>query len=448
MMEPLPDAFRNMVNREFPEHASEILDGYDQPPPVSIRLNGAKLSGSPLLPAVPWCANGFYLNNRPLFTSDPWWHAGSYYVQEASSMVLGAVVSELLKQHAVNYALDLCAAPGGKSTHLLSVLAPETVLVSNEMNAPRNRILAENLIKWGVGAPVLTRWDASGFGTALPAFFDLIVVDAPCSGEGLFRKQPDFRQAWNEGLAGACATMQHDILCDIWPSLAPGGILVYSTCTLNRMENEGSVRFLRDVHGAEPLSLPMDKAWGALPDDMGGYRFIPGITVGEGFYIAAVQKPNDSAGRPSQSRAKTHLASAGVHEPSGYERITFRDSVWAVKPPAMDLLRWIPERQLVMPGVELEDERKNPAHASVIWQHYQPDMPDVVLDHAQALEYLKHQALRIDAPNGLVTLSFNGKLLGRGKSVPGRINNLYPAAWKVQTLGMKPEFSLSDLITE
>lgn len=273
--------------------------------PVSIRLNPSKpFASRPEERAVPWCASGFYLEERPAFTFDPLFHAGCYYVQEASSMF----VEQALRQYggdAPVAMLDLCAAPGGKSTHFRSLLPEGSLLVANEVVRNRSQILAENLTKWGHPDVVVASSDPSEF-APLEAFFDLILTDVPCSGEGMFRKDPVAVSEWSPENVEICWQRQRRIISDIWPCLKPGGVLVYSTCTYNTKENEENIRWIRDEFGAEVLPLDVPEAWNVTGNLLPGehfpvYRFLPSRTKGEGFFLAVLRKPAAVSQSPGAS---------------------------------------------------------------------------------------------------------------------------------------------------
>ena len=259
--------------------------------PVSIRPNTAKYSMEVDGEPIPWTSSGWYLKNRPTFTFDPLFHAGCYYVQEASSMFVEKVLREYVKEPVVM--LDLCAAPGGKSTLCRSVLPGGSLLVANEVMRNRSQILAENLIKWGHPEVVVTNNDPSDF-TALTHLFDVILTDVPCSGEGMFRKDQVAVDEWSLENVDVCWKRQRRILSDIWPSLKPGGLLVYSTCTFNREEDEDNVAWIARELGAEILPVPTDESWSITGNltgmDFPVYRFLPHRTRGEGFFLAVLRK--------------------------------------------------------------------------------------------------------------------------------------------------------------
>ncbi len=279
---PIPDSERN-----------DFIAALHTPAPVSFRINEAKAKIATQADPIPWVSNGYYLEKRPRFTSDPAFHAGAYYPQEASSMFLSHILKVLNLNRAPLKALDLCAAPGGKSTILRTDLHPDSYLVANEVIKSRVPLLEENLIKWGKTGFSVTSADPFDF-SALPDFFDLMVVDAPCSGEGLFRKLENAIEQWSPKAVEMCASRQKRILKDVWPSLRPGGYLIYSTCTYNRKENEENLNWLNSKCGAEsfPIDLQgMDCIQEIEYQGMYGYRFMPHRTKGEGFFVAVVRKP-------------------------------------------------------------------------------------------------------------------------------------------------------------
>jgi 16S rRNA C967 or C1407 C5-methylase (RsmB/RsmF family)/NOL1/NOP2/fmu family ribosome biogenesis protein len=326
------DFFANRMQRQLGrEEAARFLQSLCEPAPVSIRLHPLKpytARGNP----VPWHSNGIYLDERPVFTLDPAFHAGAYYVQEASSMLTGHVVEQLAERMSIRTVLDACASPGGKTTLLASAL-PGSFIVANEVIRSRLPSLTENVMKWGTGNIAVTASETGRF-SALPTFFDVILADVPCSGEGLFRKQSEWQREWTEENARHCTLRQRRILMELWPALRPGGFLVYSTCTFNPEENELNLKWLRsqtgagaesgaetgidegadyDSHsysapdnrvgindlagshqGVESIPLEMPDGWGVseiTTDGITGYACYPHRVEGEGFFIAVIRKP-------------------------------------------------------------------------------------------------------------------------------------------------------------
>jgi 16S rRNA C967 or C1407 C5-methylase (RsmB/RsmF family) len=290
----LPDDFIIRTKRWLGEEYARLEKALQEDEtPVSIRFNPAKQTTSEFkCEKIKWCETGYYLSERPSFTFDPLFHAGCYYVQEASSMFLEQVVKQYITTPVV--CLDLCAAPGGKSTHLSSLLPEKSLLVSNEVIHSRANILKENLIKWGAPHTVVTCNDPKEIGR-LTHLFDVIVADLPCSGEGMFRKDQHSRNEWSVANVRLCAARQRRIIHDVWDSLKPGGLLVYSTCTFNREENEDNIRYLIKTLSAEVLPVSIEKDWDichAIDASFPFYRFYPHKIMGEGFCLAVLRKPD------------------------------------------------------------------------------------------------------------------------------------------------------------
>lgn len=282
-----PDAFVSQLREDLgPGRAEAVLAGLSSEPEVSVRVNPFKTSlqvlrehfGAIASDPVAWAPDeGFYLSGRPSFTFDPWFHAGAYYVQEASSMYVGALFDKAvaaLGRSTGLHVLDLCAAPGGKTTQLLSRLDASSLLVANEIVPSRATVLAENVARWGRSYVAVTSSDPSAF-AALKGFFELAVVDAPCSGEGMFRKDLRAREEWSPDAVKLCAGRQRRIVSDMWHALCPGGFMIYSTCTFNRFENEDNVAWICSELGAEALEMR---------------HFYPGEDRGEGFFAALLRK--------------------------------------------------------------------------------------------------------------------------------------------------------------
>ncbi len=408
------------------EVAEALFEGLSDEPSVSIRLNPWKsamtngvrphLLHSPFQP-VPWCPDAYYLSERPNFTADPLLHAGVYYVQEAGSMYLAEMLCQFMPKDKALVALDLCAAPGGKSTLLRSLLPEGSLLVSNEPMPKRAQVLAENITKWGHPACVVTRNYPADFAPFVNQF-DLLVTDVPCSGEGMFRKDEGAILDWSLENVETCWRRQRDILSDIWSTLKPGGLLIYSTCTFNRFEDEDNVAWIASHLGAEILA---DR------------HFLPGRDRGEGFYIAALRKESDSSfAKETEERLQTAFTGEAV------VRVTTKDAV-TLYPEAHAVLMQRMQRSLhclVCGVVEKEKGVKDwvPSHQyamSLAYEH--GTYPEYELTREEAIAYLRREALRIDAPKGYVLVTYQGVPLGFVKSVGGRANNLYPQEWRIRT---------------
>lgn len=413
----LPSEFISLMQRQLGmEEAGKLFEAIETTEPsVSIRLNPAKWKEADACEAVegmlangsftpvPWCKHGFYLNRRPQFTADPMLHCGTYYVQEASSMFLWHVLQQYLGDNPVN-ALDLCAAPGGKSTLLLSALPEGSHLIANEPIRQRAMILRENIMKWGHSDVMVTCNYARHF-QSLGSVFNLIVCDAPCSGEGMFRKDAGTIDEWSLGNVQACQKRQREIISDIWPTLADGGIFIYSTCTYNHFEDEDNAVWIAEEFDAERLPLCDAPEWG-LTDG----HFFPHKARGEGFYIAAFRK---------------------------------RGTVSNIKHNKRKLQKQL---HILLDGVEpgtVVDKRKGtiePSHSSAlaIATERQGEVcyPSAELTREQALCYLRCEAIILPpgTPRGYVLVKYRSHPLGFVKNIGNRANNLYPNEWRIRNI--------------
>ena len=372
------------------ERYNRFVGAFDEEAPTSIRVN-PRIVGDGCFDGekqVPWCSEGYYLNDRPQFTFDPLLHAGCYYVQEASSMFVTHVLRTVDSNHTSQFALDLCAAPGGKSTALRSVLPDDCVLISNEPMGNRAQILLENVTKWGGPNHIVTNNYPRDFRKA-KLKFDLILCDVPCSGEGMFRKDPNAISEWSAQNVEKCWQLQREIVADAWECLNPGGLLIYSTCTYNTKENEENIRWILDTYDAQVLDIPVDPSWNITGSLLEGfnepvYRFIPGITRGEGLFVCALRK-------------------AGSLEPKPFNA-----------------------KKLALKVLDAEFEKSDVC---------------VDVDYATALKYLRGEALVLpaDTPRGIVTITYQGQPLGPAKNIGNRANNLYPKAWRIKSTHLPSE---------
>lgn len=399
---------------------ARLRDGMEQPPSVSVRLNMAKpacsdVIGNLMAGQVEWCAEGRYLSQRPNFTLDPLLHAGAYYVQESSSMFVCHALRQLVNEPVLM--LDLCAAPGGKSTAARSVLPEGSVLVSNETVAKRAQILNENVWKWGNPAVMVTCNRPTDFQSS-PMMFDIVLADVPCSGEGMMRKDPTARSQWSPRLVDECARLQREIVADIWPCLREGGLLIYSTCTFNTQENEDNLRFIAEELGADGVRLNISDDWGitpALKGSLPAYRFLPGLTKGEGLFMAVVRK----RGNP-----------ASATQPSG----KLRTPMERVSPSRLRVLSFGPAPSITKGGTTLPHHSSALAIGAATTTIYN----NVEIDRDTAISYLARESIRLPqgSPRGIVRLTFKGLPIGYAKNIGQRANNLYPQEWRIRNTGL------------
>lgn len=442
--------------------------------PVSIRINPFKAGGRDVTAelsdvAVPWCpATGRYLKERPNFTFDPLLHAGAYYVQEAGSMFVDLVVRSLIKQPVVM--LDLCAAPGGKSTALRSALPEGSLLFSNEPMRQRAQVLSENLQKFGHEDIIVTNNYPRDY-RKCHVMFDAILADVPCSGEGMFRKDDGARQEWSVQNVDNCWHLQREIVSDIWDSLRPGGLLIYSTCTFNAHEDEDNVEWIARELGAELVSLPALPEWNITPAVTGQapvYRFMPGVSRSEGLFLAVLRKSGGTdagvctepgSDRPSASKKKkkagkdrnakpqnTPSVPVPLDTPADYTLRTLGDTFVAI--PA----RWADtfdtanaSLRVLHAGVGIGTPKGKdiiPAHSLALSRRLASDaFPHVEVGYTQAIDYLRKEsvALPADTPRGFVVLTYHGVALGFEKNIGNRANNLYPQEWRIKSTHVPEE---------
>lgn len=420
MMIQLPKDFIHTTKELMGEARFErYLQSFEEQAPVSIRLNPMKMQGGECQAEgavpVPWCRHAYYLAQRPNFTFDPLFHAGCYYVQEAASMFLDEVLKTLLRplpemegsnytqeqilstplprREGLGVSLDLCAAPGGKSTLLRAALPADSVLYSNEPMQKRASILLENVTKWGYPNHYVTNLYPKDYRKSKMKF-DLILCDVPCSGEGMFRKDEATIKEWSVQNVEKCWQLQREIVSDAWTCLNDGGILIYSTCTFNTKENEENVRWMMDELGAEVVPIEIKPEWNITGSLLPGfnepvYRFIPGITRSEGLFMCVLRKGGE--------RSK-------------------RDDVRG----KMDRLKTMTSDF-----------------------NFQPSAVKVELSYAQALSYLRREALVLppDTPLGIVDVCFMGHPLGQMKNIGNRANNLYPKEWRIKTTHVPQDYA-------
>lgn len=423
--------------------------------PVSIRLNKHKGVNAPLTgEQIPWCDTGYYLPQRLTFTFDPLFHAGGYYVQEASSMFLEQAVKTCISQPVK--CLDLCAAPGGKSTHLLDLLPEGSLLISNEVIRNRSQVLAENIMKWGQPNVIVSNDDPQKLGQ-LTHYFDLIVTDVPCSGEGMFRKDEDSRQEWSVANVTLCASRQRRIIHDIWGSLKPGGFLIYSTCTYNTEENEENMQYIAEQLGAEIVPLPLPDKWnvtGSLKGDIPVCRFLPHKTKGEGFFLAVLRKAADTTS-PIKLKSKNTKEKKKEVIPQSIQNwlknpadfhFNLHNNIVEAFPTRYkaDYLFLTEKLKIVSAGVKVGESKGKdliPHPALAFNEALSPsafNRTDVSWE--DAIRFLRKEAITIEpnAEKGYHLITYKNHPLGFVKHLGNRSNNLYPAEWRIRT-GYTPE---------
>jgi 16S rRNA C967 or C1407 C5-methylase (RsmB/RsmF family)/NOL1/NOP2/fmu family ribosome biogenesis protein len=435
-----PDAFTERMKTLLPDDYEAFIKSLDGYSPTSVRMNATKPTGKFADEEnISWCNTGKYLNERPSFTFDPIFHAGSYYVQEASSMFLEEVWKQLNLGSQPLKVLDLCAAPGGKSTHLLSLMSAESLLVTNELIPNRNKILQQNIIKWGYANCIITQNKPEDF-AGFENYFDVILIDAPCSGEGLFRKDKDAIGEWSEKNVATCAVRQKDIVTHAAACLKPGGHLIYSTCTYEPVENDENIAWMQQL-GLQSLSLDLSKYPGVTKTQY-GCQFYPHRIKGEGFYIAALQKEGTAHAYPSApvNNKKLPLLSPALQgylrQPEAFTELKKNDFIFAMPLWMMNDFTILEKRLYIRNAGILAGSIKGtdflPAHDLALSNHIRKDIPSVELSEEEAITYLRCETPKINSElRGWCLATYQGLNLGWMKLMPGRLNNYFPKDWRI-----------------
>ena len=439
----LHEGFIEQLRGLLPDEWEALADAItSSEPSVAVRVNEARGVQVPAVASrVPWCGQGFYLADRPAFTFDTDWHAGRYYVQDASSMFIAHVIDHFV-DGPVRY-LDLCAAPGGKTTAAVQALPTCSLVVANEIVPPRARVLADNVIRWGNPRCVVTSNAPANLGK-FEGFFDVIATDVPCSGEGMMRKDDEAVAQWSPALVEQCAQRQREILADVWPALRPGGLLIYSTCTYNHQENEEIAEFIVNELGATSLEVPIEASWNihpAIGSDCHCYRFMPHRVDGEGLFMAVFRRAGDAPRQDIRIKEKNAKKAGGI------------DKNWLLSPNEFmidqqgDLMIAVPldiQREIIAlramlnvihAGVELATVmgRKTVPHPALAMSTARAAgaFPVCQVDYQTALRYLRGESVTVDGPRGYVLVAHEGAVLGFANNLGNRANNLYPKPQRI-----------------
>lgn len=429
---------------------------------VSIRFNPQKTTTAdgrvaslpatrhlPLAFPVPWSSQGYYLSSRPSFTFDPLFHAGAYYVQEASSMFLEQALRQTVDLSMPLRVLDLCAAPGGKSTLLQSLISQESLLVSNDVIKSRAAILEENITKWGAANVVVTNNDPAHF-ARLENYFDVLIIDAPCSGSGLFRRDATTIEEWSENNVQLCCQRQQRIIADVLPALKQDGVLIYSTCSYSAEEDEAILDWLTDTYDAVTLELCLQNEWNivhTLSPETGahGYRFYPDKLKGEGLFIAALRKKNGgsfvfpkSVKSSPVKPGKAEVAAITNWLQEDVNAVLFKqqDNIIALPPglekeiSVLQSALYIKKAGIKIGKLAAKDVIPDHQLAMSTWAHER--IPRFALSKDEALQYLRKEDIQLAAQQkGWALVSYEGLQLGWIKLLPNRINNYYPKEWRI-----------------
>jgi len=442
-----PEEFIKRISAQEYINTEALLGALGEPSPVSIRINQSKWKRLPAeSEPVPWCGNGYYLGSRPSYTLDPLFHSGCYYPQEASGMFLEQVFLQTAGPLENIRVLDLCGAPGGKSTLISDLIGSDNLLVANDVIRSRASILAETITKWGSGNTIVTNSDPAVFGR-LPGYFDIILVDAPCSGEGMFRTEIAISE-WSSENTSLCAERQKRILMDIWPCLKENGILIYSTCTFNPGENEENIRWLTGRNQAECIRMDLKSFKGITEIDyqgIYGYGFYPDKLRGEGFFISAIRKKgiagyiNTGNNRIQELRpAKSDLEVANRWTDFTGDRILkWGDEIIGIPCDLEEYTCLYKNLKVVKAGTRISVRKHDddiPSHELALSVRLKKDSfpgQEIILD--AAISFLRRDNFNVtDIPKGWNILTYNGINLGLIKNLGNRVNNYFPVEWRIR----------------
>lgn len=441
----LPEKFLQRMAIQLQNELPVFEEALQQPAPVSIRVNAEKIFASLPYEKVPWCDSAYYLKNRPAFIFDPLWHAGAYYVQEASSMLIATAFKQLFPQPEKLNVLDLCAAPGGKSTLLLSLLPNDSLLVANEVIASRNSLLRENITRWGKANIVVTQNDPRDF-QKVHQFFDCILIDAPCSGEGLFRKEPEAVNEWNEANLQLCEARQQRIVEEVLPALKPNGYIIYSTCTYNPKENEQQVASFVKKYQLKTVTIQFKESWGVVEDEAFGLHCLPHKVKGEGFFMAVMQKTSEDDTQTFKVKNKLNILSEKerssldtlLHEAEQYEWIDFQEKKYFFPMKKINdfniLLQSLHVKMFGVCGVQIKNHNLIPQPELAFATAFKKSSyPCLELTQENALKFLRKDVFEIENyVQGWAVVTFKNIPLGFVKINGSRINNYYAVNFRIR----------------
>ena len=447
------DFVRTMEQSLGVEECARLLAALDEPATVSIRFNPYKVAERPEGNPVPWNRYGFYLDERPVFTLDPLMHGGMYYVQEASSMFVEELYRQAFGDREDVRVLDLCAAPGGKTTLYSTLVGVGGMVLANEPIRNRAMVLSDNVKRWGIGNVAVTCNDPSQIG-AYEHCFDLLAIDAPCSGEGMFRKNEEARREWSASNVDMCAARQRRIIADAWPALKPGGVLIYSTCTFNPTEDEGMVEWINQNFDCEPIEIDIPSDWGIVRSEVAGincFHFYPHAVRGEGFFAAVLRKGDGKVKTKSPKARKSpfgeldkksiNLLQEWVEQP---EYVRFmqvgEDTMYGYYRSQYPLIRNLAEGlNMIYSGVcmgQIYGKNLKPDHALALFHELNRANCNVAeMEREDVLNYLRKQEFNLAAlSEGLNLMCYEGVPVGWSKRIGNRSNTLLPNVFRIVNL--------------
>ena len=445
----LPADFESQMQADLGDEFFDFQQALAQAPPVSIRRNNKKNNFQNTdTEQVKWCSDGFYLPQRPIFTLDPALHAGAYYVQEAASMFVAEAVRQTVDLTSPRAVLDFCAAPGGKTTLLGNLLSDDSLLVANEVIKSRVEVLKENVTKFGNFNTIISHHEVEDF-EKLVGFFDLVLIDAPCSGEGLFRKDADAMQEWSPDAVQHCAARQRRILAEASHLVKKNGVLAYSTCTYNATENENNIAWLLQQADFEEITLHIPTDWNIVKKKY-GYQFYPHRTRGEGFFLAALRKKDGDEEfifpKNLSFSSLQKLATRQAEQVSRFLENPLQFSFF-VKPNEEIVIlatsqiknlqfidSFLRRKSLGVTVGSFKGQDFVPTHDLALSQAVRKNLPAVELDKRQALLFLKKEEIVLpsDAPRGWLLARYEGLNLGWLKNLGNRSNNYLPKEYRIR----------------
>ncbi|MEP6648110.1 MAG: hypothetical protein ABJC12_13555 [Saprospiraceae bacterium] len=446
-MDALPKDFIDRMNLQLGAEAESFFNSLLQPSPTSIRFNHKKgRSSFQNTRQIPWCEKGAYLDGRPRFQLDPHWHGGAYYVQEASSMILDDVLKQLMLNDTPRIWLDLCAAPGGKTGILASHLNAADVLIANEVIPQRKTILWENLVKGGYVNTFLTGQQPIQFNKSLA---DIILIDAPCSGEGMMRKETEAIHQWTRGFVDSCSLLQKQIVSDVLPALKPEGYLIYSTCSYSNDENIYNIKYISDKHGLESIKLSFPETWGISELDHHnafGYQMYPHRVKGEGLFIAVLKNNADHYHSNAENKKQGKEFS---QVPTEFESILENPFSFRVRKnneetsyitaeaeeKANEVIRNISKMEIIAQAGQIKGKDIIPSHFLSMSNHQHSDFKKIELTLDEALNYLERSTTFISTTkeNGWHVAGFENTNLGWLKLTSQGWKNHYPMSWRLRS---------------
>lgn len=439
-MNKLPEEFLNRMKSRLNSDFDDFVSAYEQPSVQSIRLNPKKKTNFfDELNRVQWYEEGRFLNQKKQFITDPLWHAGVYYVQESSSMILAAVFRQIYGENSPKSVLDLCAAPGGKSTLLQSLISDESVMTANEVIKSRAQILKENHIRLGISDKlIITQNDPRDFGK-LNEVFDYVQIDAPCSGEGMFRKEEAALREWSEANCKLCTERQNRIIANVFPAVSKDGYIVYSTCTFNPDENEKLIYKICNEFEVESIQLNFDPDWKITEvnyNGVYGYYFYPHKVQGEGLFVS-VMKKKSGYGLNLQSSLRKEKSSK-IDFLIDDENIFQRNGHFHYESSELNNFKALISNKLniIYSGIELGELKGKdfiPAQSMANFHKTLHLFPKIEVTETQALEFLRGNDPKLfPEEKGIYLLTYKNFELGWIKFIGNRTNNYYPKPWRIR----------------